>query len=121
MFIPQGSVVSMSAWILHHNKDLFPEPGKFDPDRWNPMHSSEDVVRARERALVPFSRGTRACIGQNLAVCEMYCTIAALFHRFNNLAIEPSFRREDLDMVELLIGYHPKKAQRFKIVRTGIV
>ena len=117
VIIPPGSVVSMSAWVLHQNEDLFPEPEKFDPGRWDPRRDSGEAVRARERALVPFSRGTRACIGQNLAMCEMFCTIAALFRRFENLAVEPGFQRSDLDMVELLIGYHPKKARRFKIVK----
>lgn len=117
--VPAGSVVSMSAWVLHQNKDLFPAPERFDPGRWDASRNSAEVVRARERALVPFSRGTRACIGQNLAVCEMFCTIAALFHRFDGLAVEPGFRRSDLDVIELLIGYHPKRARRFKIVNGG--
>jgi cytochrome P450 len=118
--LPPGAVVSMSAWVLHQNADLFPAPERFDPRRWDARHSSAAVVRARERALVPFSRGTRACIGQNLAVCEMYCALAALFHRFEDLAVEPGFGRRDLDMVELLIGYHPKKSRRFRVVRKGL-
>lgn len=119
--VPPGSVVSMSAWVLHQNEGLFPAPERFDPSRWDASRQPSSVVRARERALVPFSRGTRACIGQNLAVCEMFCTLAALFHRFDNLAVEPGFRRRDLDMVELLIGYHPKRARRFKIVQGAAV
>jgi cytochrome P450 len=74
-------------------------------------------VRLRERNLVSFGRGTRNCLGQNLALCEMYCSIGSLFHAFDDLALAPGFGRKDMDVVELLLGYHPKKAERFKIVR----
>ena len=71
----------------------------------------------RDRCLVSFSRGSRNCIGQNLAMCELYCTLGLVFHRFNDLGAYHDFGREDLEMVELLIGYHPRKARQFKMVR----
>jgi cytochrome P450 len=94
--------------------DAFPEPETFNPNRWI---GPPDEVRARERCLVPFGRGSRNCVGQNLAMCQMYYTLGTIFHCFDNLQVYHDFGREDLEMVELLIGYHPRKAKKFKIVK----
>ena len=34
--IPAGANVVMSQWIMHRSPTYFPEPEKFDPDRWSP-------------------------------------------------------------------------------------
>jgi cytochrome P450 len=59
VFLPAGSYVSMSSWTLHQHKDYFPDPKKFKPERWL------DVAEARriDKAFVPFSKGTRGCVG----------------------------------------------------------
>ncbi|KAK3388048.1 cytochrome P450 [Podospora didyma] len=111
-----GSVTSMSAWDMHRSAEVFPNPDLFDPNRWT--LGSADEIRARERHLVAFSRGSRGCVGQNLAMCELYCTIAAVFHRFDDLAVYGDFGHEDMEMTELVLGYHPQR-RRFKIMRTG--
>lgn len=77
--IPAGYAVSMSAWLMHRNAESFPDPLQFNPDRW--LGSVESVRRA-ERYLVPFSRGSRACVGMNLAYCELYVMIGTLFRRY---------------------------------------
>jgi cytochrome P450 len=77
--IPTGACISMSTWILHTDPSIFPEPHVFKPGRW----MDDDADRARlERYLVPFSKGSRACLGINLAHVEMYLTLATLFRRF---------------------------------------
>lgn len=57
--IPFGMPVSMSQPFLHFNPELFPNPMKFDPERW--LQGDESI--RLERYLVPFSSGSRACIG----------------------------------------------------------
>ncbi|KAK0634554.1 cytochrome P450 [Bombardia bombarda] len=113
--IPPGATVSMSAWTMHHNAAAFPNPDVFDPLRW--MDDDADRVRERERCLAPFGKGSRNCLGQNLAMAELYATVAAIFHRFDDLGVGPDFGREDLALVELLLGYHPRRARLFRIVR----
>jgi cytochrome P450 len=78
--IPAGTSISMSTWIQHNDPSLFPEPQIFKPERW--MGEDEDRMRL-ERYLVPFSKGSRACLGINLAQVEMYLTLATLFRRFD--------------------------------------
>lgn len=60
--LPQ-TVVSMSAVFMHTNPDIFPEPLKFDPNRWLQDDSAELL-----NYLVPFSRGPRQCIGMKCAL-----------------------------------------------------
>ena len=59
-FIPAGTNVMLVNFILHRNPDMFPNPDKFDPDRFlNPKSE-----KLHPYAYVPFSAGPRNCIGQ---------------------------------------------------------
>ncbi|KLJ05946.1 hypothetical protein EMPG_10624 [Blastomyces silverae] len=57
--VPAGAIVSMSAWMMHRNETIFPDPDKFDPSRWlNPAASQR-----LNRYLVAFGKGSRQCVG----------------------------------------------------------
>jgi cytochrome P450 len=76
--IPQGTPVSMTQMFLHDDPLLFPNPLTFDPERWLTSDVAQTTTDAR-KYFVPFSRGTRACLGTNLAWAELYMCIAGLF------------------------------------------
>lgn len=57
--IPAGTPVGMTTLLMHTNEKLYPNPMRFDPDRW--MDSTAQVVANAKFA--PFSRGTRICLG----------------------------------------------------------
>ncbi|KAK1756780.1 cytochrome P450 [Echria macrotheca] len=84
--LPEGTVVGMSSYMQHRNPSAFPNPNVFDPERW--INIPPAAVAAQNKCLVPFSKGSRGCIGQNLAMCEMYVTLGTLFHRFGDLTAE---------------------------------
>jgi len=44
------------------------------------------MLAVANKCLVHFSRGSSSCIGQNLAMCELYVTLGTLFRRFGELA-----------------------------------
>lgn len=69
--IPRGTTFGQSSWFIHNDPNCFPEPHLFNPDRW----SGPDAERQR-RYLIPFGRGTRMCIGLNLAYAELYVATA---------------------------------------------
>lgn len=77
-FVPPMTPVSMTSVLLHDNPTFFPEARTFRPERFLEQPSLR-------KYLVPFSRGSRQCAGQNLAYCELYLTLAAVFApgRFN--------------------------------------
>jgi len=74
--IPAGVPVGMSAYFMHMDPSVYEDPAKFDPDRW-----LGDVSPLLARNYVPFSRGSRNCLGMNLAYAEMYLVLAVLFRR----------------------------------------
>lgn len=56
----------------------FPDAEHFKPERWlDPAQSA-----ALEKSYISFSRGSRGCIGMNLAYAELFYTFAYLFRNF---------------------------------------
>ncbi|KAF2139285.1 uncharacterized protein K452DRAFT_328197 [Aplosporella prunicola CBS 121167] len=90
--IPAGTPVGMTSILTHENPRLFPEPKVFKPERW-----LEPGAQRLEKYLVNFSKGTRACLGMNLARAEIFLTLAALFGgRFELELLETD--RSDVDV-----------------------
>nr|A0A2P1DPA5.1 RecName: Full=Cytochrome P450 monooxygenase macH; AltName: Full=Macrophorins biosynthesis cluster protein H [Penicillium terrestre]AVK70101.1 MacH [Penicillium terrestre]QBC75447.1 MacH [Penicillium terrestre] len=79
-FIPAGTRVGMAIYHIHYNETLFESPRVFDPERWL---QGPEVTAERAKFLVPFSRGSRSCLGINLAYMEMYMAIAYIVRRFD--------------------------------------
>jgi cytochrome P450 len=81
--IPAGTIVMVSVYGLHHNAAVYPDPDRFDPDRF-----TVEAEAARHRcAWLPFSAGPRVCIGNHFALLEGQLVLAALSHRvaFQNI------------------------------------
>ncbi|KAL9044266.1 MAG: hypothetical protein Q9214_002580 [Letrouitia sp. 1 TL-2023] len=82
--VPSGVPVSMTSYVVQRSEEIFPEPEAFRPERWlQEEKSGQGGGKALEKHLVAFGRGTRLCLGMNLAMAEMYLTIAGVFGRFN--------------------------------------
>ncbi|KAF1941458.1 cytochrome P450 [Clathrospora elynae] len=77
--IPQGYAVGMSAFITHHDERAFPNSYAFAPERW--LDENNQRRKDIERSMLAFSHGSRACLGMNLALCELYLALAALVLR----------------------------------------
>ncbi|GAW11396.1 hypothetical protein ANO14919_007400 [Xylariales sp. No.14919] len=72
--IPKGTPVGMGAYSLHTNSDVYPEPFNFIPERWLGAYDPR-----MNESWVPFSRGSRKCLGSNLAMAEISWALAVLF------------------------------------------
>ncbi|KXX82892.1 Trichodiene oxygenase [Madurella mycetomatis] len=77
--IPRGYAVGMSAVITHHDESIYPDSHSFIPERW--LDENNQHRKELDRALLSFSKGSRGCIGINLAYCELYLLLALLVHR----------------------------------------
>ncbi|CAI7605546.1 unnamed protein product [Penicillium pancosmium] len=80
--IPPGSqtVISQINYFVMMDPIIFPKPHVFDPERWLRAAAEGEHL---ERYLVNFSKGSRNCIGLNLANAEIYLTIAILIRQFD--------------------------------------
>jgi cytochrome P450 len=72
--IPARSMVLMSQYIMHRDPRFYPDPDRFDPERWRP-----DVAAARPKfSYFPFGGGTRICIGEQFAWMEGILILATI-------------------------------------------
>ncbi len=76
--IPPGAHFFFSQYILSRSPEYYPDPLRFDPDRFTPENSA-----ARPRfAYFPFGGGSRQCIGESFAWMEGVLTIATIAQRW---------------------------------------
>ncbi|TQC42215.1 cytochrome P450 [Rhodococcus sp. WS4] len=76
--IPAGADVTIAPWVIHHRSDLWPDPYRFDPERFAPEHEKDH----HKLAWFPFGHGPRGCIGQRFAMLEAAVTLATLVRGF---------------------------------------
>nr|XP_019604928.1 PREDICTED: cytochrome P450 4A11 [Rhinolophus sinicus]XP_019604929.1 PREDICTED: cytochrome P450 4A11 [Rhinolophus sinicus] len=81
--LPKGIMVSLSFYGLHHNPKVWPNPEVFDPSRFALGTTSHS------HAFLPFSGGSRNCIGKQFAMNELKVAVALTLLRFE-LAPDPS-------------------------------
>ncbi|XP_037538689.1 thromboxane-A synthase [Nematolebias whitei] len=76
--LPKG-MLEIPAGFLHFDPDHWPEPEKFNPERFTPE------ARANRHPFVylPFGTGPRNCVGMRLAQLEIRMALAHLFHKFS--------------------------------------
>lgn len=77
--VDRDTIVAACPWTLHRNPALWPDPLRFDPDRFTPERSAD-----RHRyAYIPFGAGPRICIGNGFAMMEAKIILATLLQRFD--------------------------------------
>ncbi|KAB2346910.1 cytochrome P450 [Actinomadura rudentiformis] len=84
--VPAGTTIVFSPYLLGRRAELFPDPGRFDPDRW-----LDGEMRLPRGAFVPFGEGARKCIGDGFAKNQAALTLASIAARWR-LQLTPSFR-----------------------------
>ena len=82
--IPAGVQVLLNLHIVHNREDVWDDPEKFDPERFE-----DDKVKARDPyAYIPFSAGSRNCIGKQFALDEIKVVVAKIIRRFK-VTVDP--------------------------------
>jgi len=72
--LPERSIVFVSPWIVHRHADTWPDPERFDPDRFLPANEA----KRPKSAWLPFGAGPRVCIGNHFAMLEGPIVMATL-------------------------------------------
>lgn len=86
--IPAGSSLYYSPYALHHDPRHYPDPARFDPDRWLPDRLQQ------KPAFLPFGVGVHQCIGESFALMEMLTVLATIAGRWRLRLVAPSRIRE---------------------------
>ena len=76
--IPKGAQNLASPWVVQRDARWFPDPERFDPDRWEGARGKE-VPRF---AYFPFGGGPRVCIGNHFAMLEATLMLALIARRW---------------------------------------
>ncbi|KAI9806616.1 MAG: hypothetical protein M1825_006073 [Sarcosagium campestre] len=76
--IPAGTIVSASAYCLHRNAEVFPDPESWLPQRW----LNRDGEAARARWFWAFGSGGRMCLGSSFAIQELKLLTAAIYSNY---------------------------------------
>ncbi|HYW31749.1 MAG TPA: cytochrome P450 [Gemmatimonas sp.] len=72
--VPARTIVLVSQYLQHRDARWFPDPERFDPDRWTP-EAAQDRPKF---SYFPFGAGTRVCVGEQFAWTEAVLLLATL-------------------------------------------
>ena len=76
--IPAGAAVFLSPFVTQRDPRWWPDPERFDPDRWTP----EPASRRPRYAAFPFGAGPRSCVGGRMARMVGILAIATIARRW---------------------------------------
>jgi cytochrome P450 len=94
--IPARTMVLLVPYVTHRHPEFWPDPERFDPDRFLP-----EAVAARPRfAWYPFLGGPHQCIGQEFAMMEATLAVAMIARAFH-IRLAPGAEVEPRPMLTL--------------------
>ncbi|MCJ1301335.1 hypothetical protein MMC08_004134 [Hypocenomyce scalaris] len=79
-FVPGGTLISSSPHLMNYNEKVFQSPKSYIAERW--LIDDPAALKVLEDCWAPFSKGSRGCIGKNLALAEIYMTIGTVIRRY---------------------------------------
>jgi cytochrome P450 len=99
-FLPARTTVLISQFVTHRDPRFFPDPLRFDPDRF----TSEGKAQRAKFSYFPFGAGTRQCIGESFAWMEGELILATLAQKWR-LRLVPGHRVEPQPLITLRPKY----------------
>jgi cytochrome P450 len=105
-FLPAKTTVLISQFITHRDARFFPDPLRFDPDRFSP----EGEAGRRKFTYFPFGVGPRQCIGESFAWMEGVLILAAIAQKWK-LRLLPDHKVEPQPLITL----RPKHGMRMQV------
>ncbi|RDW84314.1 hypothetical protein BP6252_01904 [Coleophoma cylindrospora] len=84
--IPPGTRVQASAYTLHRNAEVFPDPHAWRPQRW--LDSSAAELREMRKWFWAWGSGDRMCLGSHFATHSMKLALAAIYTNFRTEIVD---------------------------------
>ncbi|KAI1877879.1 uncharacterized protein JN550_000061 [Neoarthrinium moseri] len=102
-FVPEATIVSTQPYSIHRiDEKVFPEPDRFNPDRWLEETGDAD----RKRMFFAFASGGRGCVGKHLALAEMKTLLVDVYSQFSTVPDE-SMSADMMAMSDQIISSQP--------------
>ncbi|KAF8504866.1 cytochrome P450 [Russula emetica] len=79
-FIPKGATIIPNAWAILHDPEVYPEPGKFKPERFL---NEDGTVRDDPALTLAFGIGKRICPGRHLVEATVFLVTSSILSVFN--------------------------------------
>lgn len=111
-FVPKGSTLFIQIMQMHRDPEVWENPHKFDPDRFLP----ENCEKRHPYAYIPFSAGSRNCIGQKFAMLEFKTVLTSILRKWQ---VKSVLKTDEMRYIShfLLKPYQETMALHFKPVR----
>lgn len=78
--IPKATLVIVNLWAVNHDPRVFHNPHVFNPYRF--LNDDGEVCEKKSKFQMPFSIGSRRCLGSTLAKAEIFLLLACLLQHF---------------------------------------
>lgn len=105
--VPKGSLVLMSQFVMHRDERYFPDPLRFEPERWTEAARS----RRPQFSYFPFGGGPRRCIGESFAWMEGLLLVATLAQQWQ-MRLAPG----QVVAVRPVITLRPKYGMKMRVI-----
>ncbi|XP_012222539.1 probable cytochrome P450 6a14 [Linepithema humile] len=76
--VPEGTLITIPVFGLHRDPSIYPDPDKFDPERFN----ADKVAARHPYAYLPFGEGPRVCIGTRFGYIQTKVGLISLLSKF---------------------------------------
>ena len=83
--------IYLSPFVLHRTEHYWPDPDRFDPDRFVLADKAK-----KDRPFFPFSLGPRRCVGEYFSFLEMKVHLGLLLPRFRLQLVKDSIPQLEL-------------------------
>lgn len=110
-FVPAGSHVVLSQYVMHRDPRYFPDPFRFDPDRWAP----EARAARPQYSFFPFGAGPHRCLGEMFAIMESVLLLATLAQRWR-MRLARAAPRVEMQALHIL---RPRRGIHVRLERRG--
>ena len=109
--IPAGTNIIISAYNAHRDPRHYPDPEKFDPERFTPQNS----VGRHRYAYIPFGIGRRMCVGHVFATMEAKTILSTVLRRYRVTEVEGGIKGLE-ETLKLSFVVSPTNGIRVKLL-----